>query len=720
MTILYVVLDAARVNAAVSHVTRLAGEGAQVHLVAIENAAWTQLPTDNVTRHIVPKGKPKAVRAAATKMVLGLLADCDLLVPGDPFALPVAWSAMRSRPDLTVQLEPAPDPARRTAEADLAVVTPWFPSPNNPLAGAFVKASTDAVKGQYDRISIIHSEDWPVPWQSSSAELILAARRRLQEREPQLSVWDDTEGELTRVPVPLSSKREYATWALEHVEAVRAALPDGVIKAPLIHAHTGIYGGVVAARLADPSARLIVSEHSSFLPNVFKQSDASQLYEEVLARAEAVLCVSRYLYEQIKDKFPQHHHKLRQVPNVVDFDHFQPRPQPVTDLLRWLYVGRLSEPKGVNLVLEAFALIAPEEPRATLTIVGGGPLEPKLRTRIQELGLGDRVEIRPSVRPSKVAGIMHSHDLLVHGSKFETFGLTVVEAVATQMPVLVTRSPGPEETLAGLEGIAGMLVEESPDPEVIADGYRELRKRVAKFDLPAARAKMLSRYGREAVTAKLAAVYAGQPPVLDERRIPEPDAERVVVIGIMPSSYRSTTAYIRSLLDAGFQVDLVTAKTTSWELMGLDDRVHRHEILEAEERMLLSRLEKAVLVTAPDKVVGSLRSGARRQRSVDLEARTEKVNRQLMRVADALHNRIYGRAYVIIRPRLLWRVFRRDVLPNLDLTRTRRVVVAGLGGVTIGWKLGRMVPGMTVTTAQDPLELAPREAEPAAAEKVAL
>lgn len=733
LTVVYLALDAARVKAAAYHVERLNAEGARVHLVAPGNPAWNPLAGTDITVHSVPKGKPGAMSAAATKIVLGLLDDCDLLVPGDPSALPVAWSAVRRRPELPVQLEPAPDVTRRPAEADLAVVTPWFPSPNNPLAGAFVKASTDAVKERFERISIIHGEDWPVPWQSGSVDLVLAARRRLQERQAQLSVWDEDEGELTRIPVPLSSKRDYAAWALEHVEAVRAALPDGVIKAPLIHAHTGIYGGVVAARLADPDARIIVSEHSSFLPKVFQQPEAAQLYDEVLGRADALLCVSRWLLEKVKAKFPQHHHKLRHVPNVVDFDHFDTRPEPVTDLLRWLYVGRLSKPKGVDLVLEAFALIAPEEPRATLTIVGSGPLADPLRKRAAELGLTDRVELRGPVRPDEVAAIMHEHDLLVHASRFETFGLTVVEAVATGLPVLVSRSPGPEETLAGVERICGLLVDESPDPDVIADGYRRLRTRMARLDLPAARTRMLARYGREAIAAKLESVYAGlRPPAVAHRPMPAPDAERVVVIGIQPPSYRTAANYMKTLLDAGFHVDLVTAKMTPWESVGLDDRVQRHEILEAEERVLVPRIEKALLITGPEKAVNALRRGARRQSSAVLEARVERANRKVAKLAGLLHHKVYGRAYVIFRPRLLWRVFRRDVLPGLDLKRTRRIVVAGVGGVTIGWKLAKLMPAMTVTTAMDALEpnpvppngepqgTEPPSTQPEGAEKVSL
>jgi glycosyltransferase involved in cell wall biosynthesis len=123
------------------------------------------------------------------------------------------------------------------------------------------------------------------------------------------------------------------------------------------------------------------------------------------------------------------------------------------------------------------------------------------------LGLGDRVTLRPPVPPDQVAALMHEHDLLVHASRLETFGMTVIEAIATGTPVLVARSQGPAETLAGLEDSAGQTFEPTDDPEVIASAYRKLRARFDSLDLPDARAQLLARYGSAAVAAQLREIY---------------------------------------------------------------------------------------------------------------------------------------------------------------------------------------------------------------------
>lgn len=287
-----------------------------------------------------------------------------------------------------------------------------------------------------------------------------------------------------------------------------------------MQAHIGIYCGVSAARLARPDARVVVTEHASFLDRVFAERAALDLYEEMLERADEVHCVSTAVRDQLTTQFPRHAAKVRIVPNVIDFDRFTARPQPVTDLLRWLYIGRFMELKRVPLVLDAFAEIAREEPRATLTLVGSGPVESALRQRIAELGLDGRVEIRPPVAPDDVVRLMHEHDLLVHASRIETFGLTVVEAVAAELPVLVARSSGPAETLAGLEGVAGSLVDlADDDAPALASAYRQLRAARAALDLPRARKELLARYGREAVGRQLIDAYRAEPAARPARAV---------------------------------------------------------------------------------------------------------------------------------------------------------------------------------------------------------
>ncbi|MGH3415356.1 MAG: glycosyltransferase [Actinocrinis sp.] len=400
----------------------------------------------------------------------------------------------------------------------LAVTTPWHPSLQRPFAGSFVQAATAAVTARFERVDLYHTEDWPGPAHPWQAALVRKAYDALASGPGRRIVsrarMTDEGYWATDVPTPVTPRRDYADWADSHENALRNVLPNGVFDADVVHGHVGIYGGWLALRFARPDARVVVSEHASFLGKILGQPRSRAKYAQVMERADAFLCVSEGLRKQLVEAFPAHAGKISVLPNAVDIEAMPLRPEPVAALHRWIYVGKVVAAKGVAELVEAFALAGRDEPELRLTILGDGLLVPQLKARAAELGVTERVEFHDAVPPEQVFEFMHAHDLLVHPSKSETFGMTTVEAVAAGLPVLVTRCGGPQETLAGLDGIAGRLIEVSDDPAVIVDGYRVLAEAHGRGEIDPAHARkvLIGRFGSAAVAERLMAVYAGAPP----------------------------------------------------------------------------------------------------------------------------------------------------------------------------------------------------------------
>jgi glycosyltransferase involved in cell wall biosynthesis len=393
----------------------------------------------------------------------------------------------------------------------LTVTTPWHPSAQRPFAGSFVQAATRAIAPRFARAELFHTEDWPGPANSYAARVVRRAHDNLLRRENNgvaARLTDDGYW-VTDVPTPVTPKRDYADWAYSHEAALGAVLNGAKFDADVVHGHVGTYGGWLALRFAPRKARVVVTEHASFLGRMLGQPRSRAIYAQVMERADAVTCVSDALRTRLATAFPGHAAKISVLPNAVDIEAMPVRPKPVQDLHRWIFVGKVAAPKGVPELVEAFALAARDEPRLRLTVLGSGPLVSPLRARAAELGLSARIEFVDAVPPERVFEYLHEHDLLVHPSKGETFGMTVVEAVGAGMPVLVTRCGGPQETLAGLEGVAGALIEVSDDPAVIVDGYRALAAQADRLDPDRARDVLIGRYGSAAVADRLAAVYLG-------------------------------------------------------------------------------------------------------------------------------------------------------------------------------------------------------------------
>ncbi len=414
------------------------------------------------------------------------------------------------------------DPTGRASSRRLAVTTPWHPTPQRPFAGSFVQATTAAVTGFFDRVDLYHTEDWPGPADHVQARLVERAYRALTSGpSPRVTFTPRRSDEgylVTDIATPVTPKRDYAAWARSHEAALRQVLPRTGFDADVVHGHVGIYGGWLAYRFARPGARVVVTEHASFLGRILGQPRSHALYAEALDRADAFLCVSEKLRGQLIEAFPAHGAKIQVVPNAVEIERLPLRPAPVTGLDRWIYVGKIAAGKGVPELIEAFAIAARDEPALRLTVLGSGPLLEQSRARAARLGVAGRVAFPGAVAPQRVFEFLHSHDLLVHPSKSETFGMTVVEAVGSGMPVLVTRCGGPQETLAGLDGVAGLLIEVSEDPEVIVAGFRQLARQMTRLDPARARSVLIERYGTRAVARRLAEVYG----VAEPARMEEP------------------------------------------------------------------------------------------------------------------------------------------------------------------------------------------------------
>lgn len=113
-----------------------------------------------------------------------------------------------------------------------------------------------------------------------------------------------------------------------------------------------------------------------------------------------------------------------------------------------LGVGRSVPEKGFKTLIEAFA-------RSTLArrlvLAGEGPERPKLERMIAELGVADRVDMPGYVKD--LAPVYAQGKVLVLPSRSEAFGNVIVEALGYGLPVVATRSGGPDEILrAGRDG----------------------------------------------------------------------------------------------------------------------------------------------------------------------------------------------------------------------------------------------------------------------------
>jgi glycosyltransferase involved in cell wall biosynthesis len=140
-------------------------------------------------------------------------------------------------------------------------------------------------------------------------------------------------------------------------------------------------------------------------------------------------------------------------------------------------------------------------PGARLVIVGEGPDEPALRTLAHECGVAERVEFTGALSPAGVRERMWQANAFVLASAFETFGVVLVEALATGIPIISTRSGGAEDIV---EPDCGVLVDQDDDAGL---GDAMVAVASGSFSEQRLRDRARDRFSFEKVTEDLLAVY---------------------------------------------------------------------------------------------------------------------------------------------------------------------------------------------------------------------
>jgi glycosyltransferase involved in cell wall biosynthesis len=172
------------------------------------------------------------------------------------------------------------------------------------------------------------------------------------------------------------------------------------------------------------------------------------------------LSTSRYNAAQVEARYGR---RVQVVHNGVDVDQFKPLARD-TQLRQRLglpgnarvlaSVGRLVGWKGLRVILE----LLPQLPRDVhYLVVGEGPEEQRLREQAARLGLGERAHFCGRIAHDQLPQVLAQVDLLLQPSLGEeSFGITLVEAMACALPVLASRQGGMTEIV--LPGVTGELL----------------------------------------------------------------------------------------------------------------------------------------------------------------------------------------------------------------------------------------------------------------------
>lgn len=215
----------------------------------------------------------------------------------------------------------------------------------------------------------------------------------------------------------------------------------------------------------------------------------------VTRRFDAIVVTSRYAAGEFPVRAAPRTHRI---PLGVDLDVFRPRPtkRPVDGVLRLVHAGRLSREKSPDLAVATAVELHRRGVPVLLDVYGQGPLLPKLH----RMAAGAPVRFHGHVADRQVlAERLAAADVALSVCPGETFGLSILEALAAGTPVVTADTGGGRELLDHGSGAWGR-----PEPESLADAVLRVarrepeaaragaRRRAEQFDWASTASSMLS------------------------------------------------------------------------------------------------------------------------------------------------------------------------------------------------------------------------------------
>jgi glycosyltransferase involved in cell wall biosynthesis len=144
--------------------------------------------------------------------------------------------------------------------------------------------------------------------------------------------------------------------------------------------------------------------------------------------------------------------------------------------IRFVYLGRLADWKGVQFLLDAFKIVADQFASAELEILGDGDQRKNLEEQARRLNLTGRVNFAGWLSPQEASKRLSRCDVFVLPSLHEVGGIVLLEAMAVGLPVIATDWGGPAQHVTDEAGIRV----KPENPEQFVRGLADAMSRLAK------------------------------------------------------------------------------------------------------------------------------------------------------------------------------------------------------------------------------------------------
>lgn len=374
----------------------------------------------------------------------------------------------------------------------ILIIPSWYPNLNNNLSGIFFKEQAEGL-AKHDNISVhlIAINESSFRWIFNKNKTIFNYHESNVKNVYTISIiypiFDRFE-KLTK------TVRLFVFKFLFTQYIKKFGKPD------IVHLHSFMHGHLALWIKNKYGINYLITEHSTgFVSEIYNKEQLSYA-KQIFLEANYRLSVSNEFSKLLKQKFNM---KFNYLPNSVDTEFFNLRNiKKEKEDFNFINIAFLDKKKNHDLLIESFTELFFNNKNIKLLIVGDGPEYENLKNLIYKLNIENQIKLYGRANREEIKRLLSKSDAFVLSSKYETFGVVIIEAMACGLPVLSTKSGGPESIITNNE--LGLLVD-NDDKDSFKNGLKKIYEE--KYDKEYIREYVENNFSYKAVSSKLINIY---------------------------------------------------------------------------------------------------------------------------------------------------------------------------------------------------------------------
>ena len=372
---------------------------------------------------------------------------------------------------------------------NILIIPSWYQTKVNPTLGSFFREQAIALSKEGHKVSIAYTDIY------SSFKDGYKGIKYL--RDSGVNIY-----RISKYKIPRTGFQVYNLVFYSGVDRIYRKIVEEQGKPDIIHVHSSILAGYSGMRLSKKyNIPYVITEHYTGFARGLIKGRQNKLIGKVFLNSSKVIAVSNALKNDIKHYCGEN--QICVIPNMTNVNTFQiPHSKKLSKFV-FLTVCYLTHKKGIDLLLRAFAVAFNNNENVKLIVSGDGEERAALVNLTTNLQINNKVTFTGELSRENVVKSMQSCDAFVLPSRFETFGVVFIEALACGKPIIASQGDGPDDIVNCNNG----LLVEKENVQELSEAMKYIYNNKDKYIGEFIRQECIDKYSEKAVASQIINIY---------------------------------------------------------------------------------------------------------------------------------------------------------------------------------------------------------------------